>query len=150
MYFGGIFGSLRTLNCPARTSQFHHEYLMILSILSIFATNNNTNNMNSWTQYNRKEKYNSIQYNSRQLSLTLCVVFYRPFAVNAISNRRRDHNQIIYRYIYMQKIQNCKEFIGTTGAKYAISNTTKICLQPEESIIEKLDSGGCIDTRQRH
>ena len=111
VYFGGIFGSLRTLNCPARTSQFHHEYLMILSILSIFATNNNTNNMNSWTQYNRKEKYNSIQYNSRQLSLTLCVVFYRPFAVNAISNRRKDHNQIIYRYIYMQKIQIVKSLL---------------------------------------
>ena len=57
--------------------------------------------MNSWTQYNTKQKYNSVQYNSRQLSLTLCAVFYRSFAVNAISNRRKDlKNQIIYRYIY--------------------------------------------------
>ena len=101
--------------------------------------NNNTNNMNSWTQYNTKQKYNS-----RQLSLNLCVVFYRPFVVNAISNRRKDLNsQIIYLpstdiyfSIYMQKMQNCKQFI----AKYAISSTNKICLQSKESIIEKLDS----------
>ena len=41
----------------------------------------------------------------------------------------------------MQKMQNCKEFIGTRVAKYAIGSTTKIYLQPKESIIEKLDSG---------
>ena len=49
----------------------------------------------------------------------------------------------------MQKMQNCKEFIGSRVAKYAIGSTTKICLQPKESIIEKLDSG-YIDTGQRH
>ena len=55
----------------------------------------------------------------------------------------------IYFSIYMQKMQNCKQFIGTRGARYAISSTNKICLQPKESIIEKLDSG-YIDTGQRH
>ena len=49
----------------------------------------------------------------------------------------------------MQKMQNCKQFIGTRDARYAISSTNKICLQPKESIIEKLDSG-YIDTGQRH
>ena len=46
-------------------------------------------------------------------------------------------------------MQNCKGFIGTRVAKYAIGSTTKICLQPKENIIEKLDSG-YIDTGQRH
>ena len=50
----------------------------------------------------------------------------------------------------MQKMQNCKQFIEIRGAKYAISSTNKLCLQPtKERIIEKLDSG-YIDTGQRH
>ena len=48
--------------------------------------------------------------------------------------------------IYMQKMQNCKQVIGTRVAKHARTKL-KFCL-PKESISEQLESG-YIDTGQK-